>query len=597
VDTAGVDTGGCLLQHLLDKPFTQQRVELGTSHQQNLIIRFSLDLVICLIIGCAALCFNLYRLGAPSLWFDEALSIERARQSLPVMWKIIFATQPNMALYYLVLHYWLSFTSLFGWLPTEFVVRFPSAIFAALSAVIIYLFGRRFMGRMAGLVSAGLYVINAIQLTYAQETRSYSMQLLLVCCSWYAFLAAQTDKQQKRWWVCYAIATTLAVYTHLFSVFIILAQMITYCCLAVLSTSWREQVRNRYLSFIASLVGVFVASLPILIASRHADKTGWLPAPQVSDIVHFLTSITGGNKVYFLVLSLACLLSVLIPTAMPHPTATPIPTDAINRVPTFSPDKSGDVSSALAPESVRTSFSASVEGEGEAVSVWRCASPSVSIPVTLAMLCWFVIPLVVSYAVSLGSIRLFSARYLVIIVPSVLYLATLGIETLSRQSVRSSLIAVLFVIATFSVPSYYQSAQVEDWKQATFWLQSHHQAHDGIACYDNAEGCQLDIEYYLRAYPRGIVFPADSPGSFPWVSYDLTNRIEADTTLAVDPTTLAAYGAQHPRLFFVTARLSSDHNVVRAERARRWLDSHYHLVDQIVTRTVTIRLYQTASSH
>jgi hypothetical protein len=184
----------------------------------------------------------------------------------------------------------------------------------------------------------------------------------------------------------------------------------------------------------------------------------------------------------------------------------------------------------------------------------------------------------------------------VIIVPPVFYLAALGIETLSRQSVRSRLIAVLFVIATFSAPFYYQSAQVEDWKQATFWLQSHHQAHDGIACYDNAEGCQLDIEYYLRAYPRGVVFPADSPGSFPWVSYDLTNRIEADTTLAVDPITLATYGTRHPRLFFVTARLSSDDNVARAERARHWLDDHYRLVDQIVTRTVTIRLYQTALS-
>ena len=55
-------------------------------------------------------------------------------------------------------------------------------------------------------------------------------------------------------------------------------------------------------------------------------------------------------------------------------------------------------------------------------------------------------------------------------------------------------------MAIRSVPFYYQSAQVEDWKQATFWLQNHHQAHDGIACYDNAQGCQLDIEYYLRAY-------------------------------------------------------------------------------------------------
>ncbi|HEX3643761.1 MAG TPA: hypothetical protein VHV10_20930, partial [Ktedonobacteraceae bacterium] len=40
--------------------------------------------------------------------------------------------------------------------------------------------------------------------------------------------------------------------------------------------------------------------------------------------------------------------------------AQPHPTDALKRVPTFSPDKSGPVSSALAPESVGTRFSASV---------------------------------------------------------------------------------------------------------------------------------------------------------------------------------------------------------------------------------------------
>ena len=569
------------MQHALDKPFIQQKGKLETSRQQSLVIHFSLDLVICLIIGCSALCFNLYQLGVPSIWFDEALSIERARQSLPVLWKIIFTTQPNMALYYLVLHYWLSFTSLFGWLPIESVVRFPSAILAALSAVVIYLFGKRFMGRMVGLVSAGLYVINALQLTYAQETRSYSMQLLLICCSWYALLAAQTGKRQKHWWVCYTITTTLAVYSHLFSLFIILAQIITYCCLAVLSTAWMEQIRHRYLSFIASLVGIFAAILPILAASRHADKTGWLPSPQVSDIVRFLISIAGGNKVYLLAVSLACALSV-VSTSLTR----------MNR-PKHLRDHNQENTQQGRQESTMQHSSLSSTTMMRFLDTERI---QYSLPVTLAMLCWFVIPLVVSYGVSLGSIRLFSTRYLVIIVPPLLYLAALGIETLSRQRIRTSLIAVLFVLATFCVPFYYQSAQVEDWKQATFWLQSHHQAHDGMACYDNAQGCQLDIEYYLRAYPHDVVFPADSPGSFPWVSYDLTNQIEADTTRAVDPTALAVYGTQHPRLFFVTARLANEDSSARAERARRWLDSHYHLVDQIVTRTVTIRLYQTTHS-
>src|SRR5437763_8665142 len=137
--------------------------------------------VLCVLIAGVALGFNLFQLGKQSMWFDEILSVERARQSLPVLWQIIFATQPNMALYYIFLHFWLSFTSLMGLNPTEVVVRFPSAIFAALSSMLVFLLGRRFLGLIAGIVAAGLYLLNDLQLIYAQQTRSYALQLLLIC--------------------------------------------------------------------------------------------------------------------------------------------------------------------------------------------------------------------------------------------------------------------------------------------------------------------------------------------------------------------------------------------------------------------------------
>src|ERR1700738_1938271 len=57
-----------------------------------------------------ALGFNLYRLGTPSIWFDEAFSVELARQPLPLLWHIIFGLEPNMELYYLLLHGWLAVT-------------------------------------------------------------------------------------------------------------------------------------------------------------------------------------------------------------------------------------------------------------------------------------------------------------------------------------------------------------------------------------------------------------------------------------------------------------------------------------------------------
>src|SRR5947208_12372211 len=52
--------------------------------------------ILCVLIGGTALGFNLYQLGSPSMWFDEILSVERARQTLAILWQIIFATQPNM---------------------------------------------------------------------------------------------------------------------------------------------------------------------------------------------------------------------------------------------------------------------------------------------------------------------------------------------------------------------------------------------------------------------------------------------------------------------------------------------------------------------
>src|SRR6266567_3573235 len=113
---------------------------------QRFVLRVPPTWVLCVMIGIVALGFNLYRLGSPSLWFDEILSVERARHPLSVLWRIIFSTQQNMALYYLLLHFWLNFTTLLGLHATEFVVRFPSAVFAALASMMVFLLGWRFLG-------------------------------------------------------------------------------------------------------------------------------------------------------------------------------------------------------------------------------------------------------------------------------------------------------------------------------------------------------------------------------------------------------------------------------------------------------------------
>src|SRR5258706_11288366 len=126
---------------------------------QSLLTRFEQPgrwTTLCLVLALflVAIGFNFYKIGTPSIWFDEALSVSRARQSVPVLFKIVSVTQPNMALYYFVLHFWLSFMDLFGVHATEAVVRFPSAFFSAIDTLILYFLARRFFGSLVAIFAA-----------------------------------------------------------------------------------------------------------------------------------------------------------------------------------------------------------------------------------------------------------------------------------------------------------------------------------------------------------------------------------------------------------------------------------------------------------
>src|SRR5437588_4320201 len=516
-----------------------------------------------MLIGGIALGFNLYRLGTPSIWFDEAFSVELARQPLPLLWHIIFDLEPNMELYYLFLHIWLGITSALGFAATEFIVRLPSAIFATLSTEVVFLLGQRFLNLPIGLLAASLYLLNDLQLVYAQQVRSYSLQLLLICISWYAFLAALTgDTRQKRWWLCFTAATTLAVYANLFSLIILLSQVCTFGGLLLLPQPWQSRVKRQMGALLVSLICIAILIAPLLPVSLHGPKTGWLPSPQPRDLIFLLLSISGDSKIYLCVLAACCglglftILMAYLRASVPH-----------RQWGRNTKRKSGRV--------------------GAGVELQKY------LPIGLSLVCWLIIPIIVSGIISQGATRLFSSRYLVTIVPPLLLLAGIGVAVLRWYRVRLVLALVLFMLALYAVPYYYRSAQVEDWKATSLWVEQRYQTGDGLVCYDNAveQGCQISVEYYLHAYPSAAHFTDDAPGAYSWTTFS-----SAHPGAAVDPTVLAAYGVHHPRIFFIIGRLPNDMTVARAQVAQRWLGSHYHFIAQIVTRTLTIRLDSTGTT-
>ena len=171
-------------------------------------------------------------------------------------------------------------------------------------------------------------------------------------------------------------------------------------------------------------------------------------------------------------------------------------------------------------------------------------------------------------------------------------LVGLGLVVIRWRVLQVMLAVGLLLFTIHYIPIHYQSPQVEDWNTAAFWLEHHYQANDGLVCYDNANGCQVSIEYYLTTYPSAAHFTADSPGSFPWVNDDLAKNI-GNPEAAVDPNALSTFASKHSHIFFIVGRLSNDLSATRAQHAQNWLDTHYHLLAQIITPTVTVRLYAT----
>lgn len=542
-----------------DTAIPQQLVAGSNSWLQPLILTRYRHWIAGICIFILAIVFCFYHLGTPSIWFDEAFSVELARQPLSLVWRLITGPEPNMELYYLLLHFWLQLTSLFGFQPTEFIVRFPSALSASCCALIIYMLGRRAVGLIGGCLAACLYILSDLQLTYAQQTRGYALQSLLLCLSFLAlWQAILGQKHQARWWTIYTIAGVLAVYTHLFSVLVLLAQGIALAGILLVPNAWQKQSRSQFKAMLLSAVNMGVLLLPVIILTRHGSKTGWLPVPHLSDIYHLFQTFSGNQKFYFYG-SLACICAaILIVTTSYLLQYQPRLRESVIQ-------KSNSTETLLSQQNL--------------------------LPWLWLLLCWLVIPIVASFIVSQGATRLFSSRYLVVVLPAFFLLVASGVTALRNRGVQALLIIELLFLTYSTVPTYYRSAQVEDWNVSSAWLVEHYQPGDGLVCYDNIQGCQISMEYYLHAYPANDAhFSPDSPGFFSWETYNFNNAPDA-----LDTKKLAAYGTKHPHLFLIIARLSSYESVKRVHATEQWLDTHFHYADQFITRTATIRIYATST--
>jgi len=173
-----------------------------------------------------ALGLRFYRLGAESLWYDEAYSVWIAALPLaelallppgPLPFPMLYTGSGGGLLYHAVLHFWLSLGQ------SEVAVRSLSALLGVLTVAITYALGRELFGRRAGLLAALLVAASPLHVWYGQEARMYALVIALSALS-VLFLVRALRRGQTSDWIGYLFFTTLMPYTHYHAWFTILAQ-------------------------------------------------------------------------------------------------------------------------------------------------------------------------------------------------------------------------------------------------------------------------------------------------------------------------------------------------------------------------------------
>ena len=185
--------------------------------------RRSSDLLWLLALMLLAWGVRLYRLDAQSLWYDEGVTATLAQRTLVDLtaWT---ARDIQPPLYYYVVWGW---GRLAGW--SEWSVRFVSVWWGVLSVPLLAVLAQRLTrSRAAAVTAALLATFHPLLLYYSQEARMYTMLVALGLLAGY--LLVRIDDGKTRWpaWVGYVATATLAVYTHYFAFFLLLALGIAF---------------------------------------------------------------------------------------------------------------------------------------------------------------------------------------------------------------------------------------------------------------------------------------------------------------------------------------------------------------------------------
>jgi hypothetical protein len=242
---------------------------------------------VAILAGLALAAWSLYvrsRAFHMAYWIDEGLSVGIAKHSfldIPGVLK----QDGSPPLYYMLLHFWVE---LFG--TKEPATHALSLVFSTLTIPVGRWGGWKLFGRWTGIVTGVLCAANPFLTTYAQETRQYSLVMLLSLLTTVLFLFIFV-RRERRHLPFFAVSLAALLYTHLWAAFFVLTAL---AFVVVLGRRERAIWRDGLLGF----GGAFLLYLPWIPTALYQIKhtaAPWASGPTWRAAQQIPQSLAGGK--------------------------------------------------------------------------------------------------------------------------------------------------------------------------------------------------------------------------------------------------------------------------------------------------------------
>ncbi|MGH9545169.1 MAG: glycosyltransferase family 39 protein [Terriglobales bacterium] len=391
------------------------------SENRALVPSRNLTLLILSVITVAGAALRLHGLGARSLWIDEAASVRFATMAWGPFLHTLWNYQGNMSLYYLLLRWWIHLGD------SEFMVRGLSVLLGVLTIPAIYLLGARLFDRATGLASAALLSVHSFHIHWSQETRAYTLLVLLLVLATCLLISA-LESNRSRNWIVFSVAAALSVYAHIFALLVLLAHAFSI----VFPRPYRVEMRKAAVA--AILFAFLCAPMAAFVLLHHSDQIAWIPQPSWADMSEFLQLLTGQGGIALVVIYFAlCGLAFLQPAGE------------------------------AGPDKTRWGL--------RLLGLWLVLPPG------LTLLAGVIKPL-------------FYGRYMLLCVPALVILAARGLVTLGRLPavkywVAAPVLVLVLSLSAWGTQQYYDhfSTETSDWRSAVNYILERQQPGDSIVFY------------------------------------------------------------------------------------------------------------------